>query len=75
MTKEQLLGEAISLSSRDRLELAIDLWDSVENESEFPPLSENQVAELDRRLDAYMADPSATVPAEDVLNELERELG
>ena len=75
MTKEQLLGEAMSLSSRDRLELAIDLWDSVENESEFPPLSENQVAELDRRLDAYTADPSATVPAEDVLNELERELG
>jgi hypothetical protein len=43
MTKEQLLGEANALSSRDRLALAIDLWDSVENDAEFPPLSESQV--------------------------------
>jgi hypothetical protein len=40
MTKEQLLGEANALSSRDRLALALDLWDSVESEAEFPPLSE-----------------------------------
>ncbi len=75
MTKEQLLGEANSLSTRDRLELAIDLWDSVESDAEFPPLSANQAAELDRRLDAHMADPSATLPAHEVLDDLERELG
>lgn len=74
MTKEQLLGEANSLSSRDRLELAIDLWDTVESEAEFPAMSESQAAELDRRLDAYLADPSATSPADEVLDELEREL-
>ncbi len=74
MTKEQLLGEANSLSSRDRLELAIDLWDSVDSDAEFPPLSGGQVAELDRRLDAYLTDPSATIPAEDALNEVERDL-
>jgi putative addiction module component (TIGR02574 family) len=74
MTKEQLLGEANSLSSRDRLELAIDLWDTVENEADFPPVSESQRAELDRRLDAYLADPSETLPADQVLDELEREL-
>jgi len=74
MTKEQLLGEASSLSSRDRLELAIHLWDTVESEAEFPPMSESQVAELDGRLDAYLADPSATLPADRVLHELEREL-
>jgi putative addiction module component (TIGR02574 family) len=74
MTKEQLLGEANSLSSRDRLELAIDLWDTVENEADFPPLSESQRAELDRRLDVYLAEPSATLPADQALDELEREL-
>ena len=74
MTKEQLLGEANSLSSRDRRELAIELWDTVEDEAEFPPMSERQRVELDRRLDAYLADPSATVPADQVLDEPEREL-
>ena len=74
MTKEQLLGEANALSSRDRIALAIDLWDSVENDAEFPPLSESQVGELNRRLDSYLANPSDTLPAEDTLSQLEREL-
>jgi len=74
MTKEQLLGEASSLSARDRLELAIDLWDSIETETEFPPLRQDQLLELDRRLDAHLADPSATFPAFEVLDQLEREL-
>jgi len=74
MTKEQLLGEAGSLSSRDRLELALDLWDTVESEADFPPIFERQAAELDRRLDAYLADTSATLPANQALDELEREL-
>jgi len=74
MTKAQLLGEANALSSRDRLELALDLWDSVESEAAFPPLSEDQVVQLDSRLDAYLADPAATLPADQVLDQLEREL-
>jgi putative addiction module component (TIGR02574 family) len=74
MTKEQLLGEANSLSSRDRLELALELWDSVEAGAESPALSESQKEELDRRLDAYLADPSATLSCGDVLDELEAEL-
>ena len=74
MTKEQLLGEATALSSRDRLALAIDLWDSVDNDAESLPLLESQTLELDRRLNAYLADPSDTLPAEDTLNQLEREL-
>jgi putative addiction module component (TIGR02574 family) len=74
MTKEQLLGEATSLSTRDRLELAIELWDSVESIAELPPLREQQVAELDSRLDAYIADPSATLAADEALDQIEREL-
>lgn len=73
MTKDELFGEANELSARDRLALAIDLWDSVEDEGEILPLSESQVTELDRRLDAYLADPSDALPAEDALSELERE--
>jgi putative addiction module component (TIGR02574 family) len=74
MTREQILGEANALSSRDRLLLAIDLWDSVESDAEFPPLSVDKTMELDRRLDSYLADPMVTFPADEVLDKLEREL-
>jgi putative addiction module component (TIGR02574 family) len=62
------------LSTRDRLELAIELWDSVESSAELPPLNEHQLAELDRRLGAYIADSSATLSADETLDQLEREL-
>jgi putative addiction module component (TIGR02574 family) len=74
MKKQQLLVEAGALSERDRLELAIELWDSVDAESADLPLTDVQRSELDRRLDAYLADRGNTFPAEAVLDELEREL-
>jgi putative addiction module component (TIGR02574 family) len=74
MTKQQFLSQAGSLSKKERLELALDLWDSVESESDDLPLTDSQRSELDRRFAAYMADPENTLPAYQVLDELEKEL-
>jgi putative addiction module component (TIGR02574 family) len=48
MNKAALLNELMQLSVEDRLDLVQDLWDSIPAEN-FPPLSEEQMAELDRR--------------------------
>jgi len=58
------------LTSAERLELALRLWESV-NESEIDwTLTPEQCAELDRRLD----DPDPGRPADEVLEEIRREL-
>jgi putative addiction module component (TIGR02574 family) len=41
-----------SMSRDERLELLEELWDSLSREAEALPLTEEQQAELDRRLDA-----------------------
>jgi putative addiction module component (TIGR02574 family) len=60
-----------TLSVDERLELVGDIWDSIADEAnanaDLLPLSEEQKAELDRRLAAYEADPSAGVPMDEAL--------
>lgn len=56
----------IGLSVEDRLELIGAIWDSIAAESAELPLSEAQRQEIDRRLAAHEADPSAAVPWEQV---------
>lgn len=65
MTKQQILDQAFQLSREDQLELAHALW---KKEDEFPPVSPELAAELDRRIAEDDADPA---PAEnwDVLRE------
>ena len=60
-----LLQELMQLSPAERIELAQDLWDSVGPE-EFPPLTPEQEAEIDRRLAEHEKDPSRAIPWEDV---------
>ncbi len=54
------------LSVEDRIELAGEIWDSVEREIESSPLTEAQRAELERRLADSNARPDDVVPWEDV---------
>jgi putative addiction module component (TIGR02574 family) len=60
-----------SLSVDERLELVGDSWDSIADEAnanaDLLPLSEEQKAELDRRVAAYEADPSAGIPMDETL--------
>jgi len=58
MTKHDL-ASILDLSIAERIQLAQDIWDSVAAESDQLPLSDADRQELDRRLAAYRADPTA----------------
>jgi putative addiction module component (TIGR02574 family) len=62
------------LSVAERIQLAEDLWDSVAAETGELPLTEAQVAELDRRLAALARDPDGGEPWEVVRARVERRL-
>jgi putative addiction module component (TIGR02574 family) len=61
MTRQQLLQSARSLSRNERIDLALDLWDSIEAEAADMSLTEEQRRELERRV---AADQSEAHPAE-----------
>ena len=53
---KSLLNELLALTPAERIELAEDLWDSIEPE-QMPPLTEEQKQEIERRYAAYVHDP------------------
>lgn len=54
------------LSVADWIALAQAIWDSVAAETGLPVLTDAQKHEIDRRLAAHTANPSAAVPWEQV---------
>lgn len=59
MSSHPLLKVEISqLSVSERIQLAEDLWDSIQESSDELPLTEAQQQELDRRLQKYEQDPT-----------------
>jgi putative addiction module component (TIGR02574 family) len=58
----------------ERIRLVEDLWDSIASDQAALPLTSEQQAELDRRLDAYEADGDRGRPAEDVIADIRRRL-
>lgn len=61
-----------ALSPAERLELIELLWDSLSSTPEAIPFTDVQRAELDRRLDDLDREGPIGIPAEDVLNRLDR---
>lgn len=63
-----------SLSVADRLQLVGDIWDSIAEEAnaapELLPLTDDQKAELDRRVAEYDADPSTGAPMDEALGRI-----
>lgn len=57
-----------------RLRLVEDLWDSIAADQNALPLTAEQKAELDCRLDAFEADNNSGRPADDVIAEIRRKL-
>ena len=55
-------ADILSLSISERIQLVEDIWDSVAEAPESVPLSGDEKAELDRRLDAYHQDPGEGSP-------------
>lgn len=58
----------------ERIRLVEDLWDSIAADQSALPLTPDQRAELDRRLDAYEADGNPGRPAADVIAEIRKKL-
>lgn len=48
-----------ALSPRDKLALAVELWDELAAHPEEVPVTEAQLGELDRRHEEYLANPEA----------------
>ena len=55
-----------SLSAQDRIALVQEIWDSIVPDNALPPLDDAQKKEIDRRLAAHEANPSAAIPWEQV---------
>lgn len=62
------------LPVEQRIRLVEELWDSIAADQEALPLTEEQRAELNRRLDAYEADGDPGRPAEIVLADIRKRL-
>ena len=58
------------LTPEERIQLAEELWDSLEPEQ--LPVSDELGAELDRRVERHRQDPGRGRPAEDVLRDIEK---
>jgi len=53
-----------------RIQLVEDLWDSIAAEMETTPLSDSLKAEMDRRLQEYLKDPSTAVTHDEVVRRM-----
>lgn len=66
------------LSVEERLQLVGDIWDSIAEdvtaEPELLPLTDEERAELDRRIAEDDADPDAAIPWEEALAQIRRQL-
>lgn len=58
----------------ERIRLVEDLWDSIASDQKALPLTPEQKAELDRRLDAYEADGDPGRPADEVIADIRKRL-
>ncbi len=67
-TIDALLADVAQLPVADRLELIDALWDTLPEEA-LPPLSEEWMAEIQRRSDELDAGTATTVPWEVVQSE------
>jgi putative addiction module component (TIGR02574 family) len=57
-----------------RIQLVEDLWDSIAADQNALPLTGEQRAELDRRIDAYALDRNPGRPADEVIADIRRRL-
>jgi putative addiction module component (TIGR02574 family) len=67
-----LLSDILAMKVSERVKLAQDIWESVAAVPDSVPLSQADRDELDRRLAAYQANPSAGSPWAEVRDRLLR---
>jgi putative addiction module component (TIGR02574 family) len=66
------LDDLLKLPPAQRVEIALALWDSLADAEldALVPLTEDQKAELDRRLTAHEQDPGSAIPWDQVRRDL-----
>ncbi len=66
------LDDLLKLPPAQRVEIALALWDSLADAEldALVPLTEDQKAELDRRLATHERDPGSAIPWEQVRRDL-----
>ena len=72
--RRELIAELLELSPAERLDLIGDLWDSLD-ESELPPLTKDQIEEMERRLAEHRAHPEQALSWDEVRAELRSRFG
>jgi putative addiction module component (TIGR02574 family) len=75
VNKATLLAEIMRLPEDERRELVDEVSATLPEESVDFVLSEEQKAELDRRLEEHRRDPSSAIPAEEVIASLRSRFG
>jgi len=68
MTKEAL-QEILDLSAPEKLEIIGKIWDSIDD-SEDVALTQEEIAELERRVEAHQRNPKEAIPLDEVLKGL-----
>jgi putative addiction module component (TIGR02574 family) len=63
--RDQVLG----LPADEKFELMMDMWESIP-EDKIPLPTDEQLAEAERRLDAYQRDASRGEPADEVMKRI-----
>lgn len=66
---ENLRKQVFALTPEEKIDLAVELWDSIAQD-EFPPISDELKHELDRRLEEHQKDPSRASTWEEVKERL-----
>ena len=70
------ISELFKLSPAERIQLAVELWDSVAADaSNLPPLSEEEWEEIRRRLEEHDRDPATSVEWSEFRDRLLSKLG
>jgi len=66
------ISEILQLSIAERIQLAEDIWDSIAAFPEAVPLTDEQKRELDRRLQAYVENPSEGISWDELKEEVRK---
>lgn len=67
-------AKLLELPVEERIRIVEDLWDSIAADQKSLPLTAEQKAELDQRLDAYEADGNRGRLAADAIADIRRKL-
>jgi putative addiction module component (TIGR02574 family) len=68
------VSEILKLPVAERIRAVQEIWDSIADDSDNVPLTDEERAELDRRLEEYYRDPKAGAPWEEVRDRIRRNI-